>query len=253
MPIDSYAIPNNLIFMSYKTALLGLSVALFAFSSKSFAQRLVFSFPTQITPTVATDGFGCFRPCLDVSTVGTNNFLVLCYRQWRDGSVVRSNSPGNFTDTNYLQVPNGGIYIFRINNPNATSNLSTNMSLVWSNITGHSHYAGGVVTSPYKVWYHYATPSLVTNVFTNFWAGPGGGQLLRRETNVLIDQWGSSVSGMLTLPASGTDVSNTNNPGSATPGFIVEGGTGAQSPSLSYVVIAKTNSGKVAFDIYRVP
>jgi len=33
----------------------------------------------------------------------------------------------------------------------------------------------------------------------------------------------------------------------------VEGGTGAQSPSLSYVVIAKTNSGKVAFDIYRVP
>lgn len=233
---------------------LGLIVAALSFfSSESFAQRLVFSFPTQITPTIATDGFGRYRPELDVSTVGTNNFLVLCYRQWRDGSVVRSNRPGNFTDTNYLQVPNGGMYIFRINNPNATSSTSTNMSLVWSNVTGHSHYGGGVVTSANKVWYYYASPRLVTNVFTNFWAGPGGSQGLRRETNVLIDQWGSSVSGMLTLPSTGTNVLNSNNPGSATPGFIAENGTGAQSSSLSFVVIAKTNNGKVAFDIYRVP
>jgi len=239
--------------MNYKKWFLSIPVALLALSSESFAQRLVFSFSTQITPTVATDGFGRYRPELDVRTAGTNNFLVLCYRQWRDGSVVRSNRPGNFTDTNYLQVPNGGMYIFRINNPNATSSASTNMSLVWSNVTGHSHYAGGVVTSPTKVWYYYANPRTVTNVFTNFWAGPTGGQLLRRETNVLIDQWGSSVSGMLTLPTSGTSVLNSNNPGSATPGFIVEGGTGAQSSTLSYVVIAKTNSGKVAFDIYRVP
>jgi hypothetical protein len=239
--------------MNYKNWSLSIPVALLALSSESFAQRLVFSFSTQITPTVATDGFGRYRPELDVSTVGANNFLVLCYRQWRDGSVVRFNSPGNFTDTNYLQVPNGGMYIFRINNPNATSSNSANMSLVWSNVTGHSHYAGGVVTSSSKVWYYYATPRLVTNVFTNFWAGPNESQLLRRETNVLIDQWGSSVSGMLTLPTSGTRVSDLKDPGSATPGFIVEGGTGAQSSSLSYVVIAKTKNRKVAFDIYRVP
>lgn len=240
--------------MNYKSALIGLSIALFALSSESFAQRLVFSFTNQIKYTEATDGFGRYRPELDVSTVGSNNFLVLCYRQWRNGSLSRSNRPGNFTDTNWLQVPNGGMFIFRINNTNPTTISTTNMTLVWSNVSGHSHYAGGVVTSPNKVWYYYASPKLVTNIFTNFWAGPGGSQLLRTETNVLIDQWGSSVSGMLTLPTTGTNVSNSNDPGSATPGFIVEGGTGAQSPSLSFVVIAKTNSSNnIVFDIHRVP
>ena len=241
--------------MNFKTAILGLSIALFAFSSESLAQRLVFTFTTQITPSVATDGFGRYRPELDVSTVGSNNFLVLCYRQTKDGQLVSTNKYSNVTtvDTNWLQIPNGGMYIFKLNNTNPTNNNTTNMSLVWSNVSGHTHYAGGVVTSSNKVWYYYANPKVVTNIFTNFWAGTNGSQSLRRETNILIDQWGSSVSGMLTLPASGTNVSNSNNPGSATPGFIVEGGTGAQSSSLSFVVIAKTNSGKVAFDIYRVP
>lgn len=227
-----------------KSCIFGLFAVCFAGQS-GWAQTFITNFTSSITHTVASDGWSRNRPELDVSTVGTTNFLVLCYRQWRNGELTFTNNfSGNLSPVGkgWASIPNGGMYIFRINS-------SSNLSCVYTNTNGHSHYAGGAINSPNKVWFYQASPAVLTNVCTNYSVSP-----YRLETNVVTDYWGGSISGMLTTTNQGTNWTTSLTPGSSTPGFIVEGGNAAQSTNYSFVVIVSTNSSKkVVFGIHRVP
>lgn len=209
----------------------------------SLGQTLITNYTSSISCTIASDGYSRYRPEVDVSVSGTN-YLVLSYRQWKNGNVVWTNKYSNNTwiSTNYASVPNGGTFIFRFNNSNS-------LTCVYSNTNGHSHYAGGVFSGTNKVWLYYAQPAVVTNIFTTRQeSGP------RVETNIITDFWGTNVAGMLTTTNNGTNWNFTNVPGSGTPGYIVEGGSGAQALNIGNLVIVSTNSsGKIVFNLYRVP
>ena len=91
-----------------------------------------------------------------------------------------------------------------------------------------------------------------TKAFINYW--DYGVAIRRLETNLVTGQWGSSTVGTITIPGGTSNVSISRNPGSASPGFIADGGIGGQSANQAYHVIATTKvSNKVVFSIYRIP
>jgi len=213
------------------------------FSQAIFAQTSITNYTSAISCTIATNWDSRGRPELDVSTAGTN-YLVLSYRQWKNGTSVVTNKSisGTNINTNEIAIPNGASYIFRINNP-------SNLTCVYTNTNGHSHYAGGIVSASNKVWLYYAQPAVLTNVFTSYVYVPPA-----PVTNIYTDLWGSPVSGTLTTTNNGTNWTFNTVPGSGTPGFLVEGGNGAQTTNYGMIVIASTNSsGKVVFNFYRFP
>lgn len=212
----------------------------------SFGQTLITNYTSPITYTDSTQGWSRGCPELDASVAGTNNFLVVCYRQTGNGEVVRTNKYSNVVtvDTNWAEIPSGGLFIFKINNPN-------NLSCVYTNTNGNSFYASGVINSSNKIGVVYSQPKVVTNAYTNYWpSGPGR----RLETNILTVQDGTQTVGILTTLNNGTNWTLSTNPGSATPGFVGVGGFGAQGTNTSYFVLLTTNNtNKVVFNIYRVP
>jgi hypothetical protein len=214
----------------------------------------ILSFTSSLVLSSATEGWGTYRPEVEVNTAGRSHYLLLTYKQYANGIQVTTNRPVGAAQsvwTNWEAKPSGAVFVFKMNPTNGTV-VGASPVFTMQIPTAHSYSVGSAWKITNAFGFYYALPTIVTNVRTNYDLNPP-----RRETNIWTDLYGRKVEGIMQTTNNGTTWQTNLNYGTGIANFVALNGAAHEDLTNTYLAAVRwintNNAQRVAFDVYRVP